>query len=79
MILSLILSIKYVREYVYNWLYIMVNFKQTRTINFIDCMCNAGVYANKVLGTPVEILKIKIKNILQIVKFKNYYWIEKLL
>lgn len=54
-------KIKYVREYVYNWLYIMVNFKQVHTINFIDCMCNAGVYANKVLGTPVEVLKLFIE------------------
>lgn len=54
-------KIKYIKEYVENWLRIMVNNKQTSTINFIDCMCNAGIYVNKVLGTPTEVLKLFIE------------------
>lgn len=47
---------KYVIEYVKNWLRVACNSKITKNVNFIDCMCNAGIYLNKVLGTPTEVL-----------------------
>ena len=49
---------KYVIEYVKGWLRVACNRRATRNINFIDCMCNAGIYLNGVLGTPTEVLII---------------------
>ena len=53
-------KIKYVKKYVENWLYVVTNFDNIKNINFIDCMCNAGIYKNGVLGTPVEVLLLFI-------------------
>lgn len=53
-------KIKYVKKYVENWLYVVTNFDNVKNINFIDCMCNAGIYKNGVLGTPVEVLLLFI-------------------
>lgn len=52
------MKIKYVREYVKRWLYTACNYTETKKINFIDCMCNAGIYQENILGTPTEILII---------------------
>lgn len=54
-------KIKYVKKYVEYWLYVVANFNQVKNINFIDCMCNAGIYKNGVLGTPIEVLILFIK------------------
>lgn len=53
-------KIKYVKKYVENWLYVVANFDNIKNINFIDCMCNAGIYKNGVLGTPIEVLLLFI-------------------
>lgn len=54
-------KIKYVKKYVEYWLYVTSNFEHVKNINFIDCMCNAGIYKNGVLGTPIEVLSLFIK------------------
>lgn len=54
-------KIKYVKKYVEYWLYVVANFDHVKNINFIDCMCNAGIYKNGVLGTPIEVLILFIK------------------
>lgn len=54
-------KIKYVKKYVEYWLYVVANFDNVKNINFIDCMCNAGIYKNGVLGTPIEVLILFIK------------------
>jgi len=55
-------KIKYISAYVEEWLYVQLNNNKVKNINFIDCMCNAGVYKNEQLGTPIEVLKLFIKN-----------------
>ena len=37
-------KIKYVSKYIEKWLYVVTNIDQVHNINFVDCMCNAGVY-----------------------------------
>lgn len=37
-------KIQYIREYVLYWLKVSVNRDNIENINFIDCMCNAGIY-----------------------------------
>ena len=37
-------KIDYISDYVYNWSLVGVNFPECTQINFIDCMCNAGIY-----------------------------------
>ena len=54
-------KIKYVTKYVEYWLYVVANFNKVKKINFIDCMCNAEIYKNGVLGTPIEVLIMFIK------------------
>ena len=49
-------KIKYIKAYVKLWLEVAINYRNTKNINFIDCMCNAGIYKNDVLGTPTEVL-----------------------
>lgn len=49
-------KIKYIVEYVKLWLIISSERKNITTINFIDCMCNAGIYKNGNLGTSIEVL-----------------------
>ena len=50
-------KINYVSAYVKEWLYVLANRKNATTVNFIDCMCNAGIYADGELGTPVKSLE----------------------
>ncbi len=50
-------KIDYVCEYVKEWLYVSCN-SENENLNFIDCMSNAGVYADGDLCTAVEVLKI---------------------
>lgn len=49
-------KIKYIKAYVKLWLEVAINYNKTKNINFIDCMCNAGIYENDVLGTSTEVL-----------------------
>lgn len=51
-------KIKYVVEYVKRWLIVAVNRNNISDINFVDCMCNAGIYLDGDLGTSVEIFKL---------------------
>lgn len=53
-------KIKYVKSYVENWLRVLCNAKYTEGINFIDCMCNAGVYKDGDFCTSIEVLKLFI-------------------
>lgn len=51
-------KVKYVSTYVSEWLKVAINYPATKNINFIDCMCNAGIYREGQLGTTTEVLKI---------------------
>ena len=55
-------KIKYVSNYVKNWLYVLANADFAEGINFIDCMCNAGVYLDGDLCTSMEVLKLFIES-----------------
>ena len=49
-------KIKYIVEYIRLWLIISSERENIKNINFIDCMCNAGIYSDGDLGTSMEIL-----------------------
>ena len=51
-------KIKYVTRYVRQWALIEVNRKEIQQINFIDCMCNAGVYKDGDACTALEVVQI---------------------
>lgn len=51
-------KIKYISSYVSKWLFVMANRKDIKTINFIDSMCNAGVYKDGEIGTPIKVLEL---------------------
>lgn len=53
-------KIKYIREYAVRWAFVSANRSDVNKINFIDCMCNAGVYQDGDLCTSVEVLKVFI-------------------
>lgn len=50
-------KIQYVSEYAKNWAYVSSNNMSTN-INFIDCMCNAGIYKDGDFCSAIEVLKI---------------------
>ena len=49
-------KIKYVSEYVRIWTIISAERHEVKDINFIDCMCNAGIYADGDCCTAIEVL-----------------------
>lgn len=51
-------KIKYVSKYVENWLYVVTNTPEVKNINFVDCMCNAGVYTDGEIGTSMKVLEL---------------------
>lgn len=51
-------KIKYVRRYVMQWALVEVNRKEIQQINFIDCMCNAGVYKDGDACTALEVIGV---------------------
>ena len=51
-------KIKYIKNYVTNWLYVLGNASFTTSISFIDCMCNAGIYKDGDFCTSIEVLKL---------------------
>jgi three-Cys-motif partner protein len=55
-------KIQYIREYVRLWLLISENRGDLKNINFIDCMCNAGIYSDGDLSTAMEVLELFIIN-----------------
>lgn len=54
-------KIEYVSKYVENYLYVVTRYKNIKNINFIDCMCNAGIYKDGKDGTPISVLRILSK------------------
>lgn len=64
-------KIKYVTSYVKNWLRVMSNAKYTQNLNFIDCMCNAGIYKDGDFCTAVCVLKM-FKDFAESFPNKNY-------
>lgn len=55
-------KIKYVTKYVDNWLRVLSNAKFCSNLNFIDSMCNAGIYSDGDFCTAFKVLEL----------FKNY-------
>ena len=51
-------KIEYVSEYVRLWALVMLERDDIHTLNFVDCMCNAGVYHDGDCCTAVEVLQI---------------------
>ena len=51
-------KIEYVTKYVENWLYVVTNVDQNKNINFVDCMCNAGIYTDGEKGTAIKVLEL---------------------
>lgn len=51
-------KIKYVQEYAKLWTIISAQRDNIKKINFIDCMCNAGIYKDGDLGTSMEVLHL---------------------
>lgn len=51
-------KIEYVSKYVEKWLCIMSNVDEVKIINFIDCMCNAGIYTDGGKGTAIKVLEL---------------------
>lgn len=52
------MKIEYITNYVESWLYVCVNRPNINNINFIDCMCNAGIYEDGDLGTCLRVLQL---------------------
>ena len=50
-------KIKYVSEYVREWLYVASNM-DIKNVLFIDAMANAGIYKDGTIGTSIEILML---------------------
>lgn len=51
-------KIEYVRSYVERWLFVWIKQRSTKSVTFIDAMCNAGIYADGGLGTAAEVAKL---------------------
>lgn len=64
-------KIRYVSEYIRLWAIISAERADVEDINFIDCMCNAGVYADGDCCTAIEVLKIFIE-VAERHKYKNF-------
>jgi three-Cys-motif partner protein len=53
-------KIKYVVEYIKRWILVSVNREMVTNVNFVDCMCNAGIYEDGDLCTAMEVLSLFI-------------------
>ena len=51
-------KIQYITKYVEKWLYVVCNVAENKNINFVDCMCNAGLYSDGDLGTGMRVLEL---------------------
>lgn len=49
-------KIKYIIEYIKLWLLVNINRPNITDLNFVDCMCNAGIYQDGDFCTSMEIL-----------------------
>ena len=54
-------KIKYVSEYIRLWAIISAERVDVKDINFIDCMCNAGIYMDGDCCTAMEVLNVFIE------------------
>lgn len=54
-------KIKYVTRYIQLWLFVNSNRSKITDLNFIDCMCNAGIYQDGDLCTAAEVLTLFIE------------------
>lgn len=55
-------KIEYIINYVDNWTYINENNPTCSIINFVDCMCNAGIYNDCTLSTGMRVLQIFVSH-----------------
>lgn len=53
-------KIKYVVEYIERWMLVSTNRQEVTDVNFVDCMCNAGIYKDGDLCTAMEVLSLFI-------------------
>ena len=51
-------KIKYITNYVKNWLIVLSNTKFCTNLNFIDCMSNAGIYLDGEYSTAMNVLEL---------------------
>ena len=51
-------KIRYVVRYVKQWAIIEAERPKINQINFVDCMCNAGVYKDGDFCTALEVIKV---------------------
>lgn len=51
-------KIRYIIEYIKRWLQVNIHRQEIKDINFVDCMCNAGIYQDGDLCTSMEVLKL---------------------
>ena len=51
-------KIDFIAAYIEKWLFVTTNSPQFDKLVFIDCMCNAGVYADDDFGTPIRVLRL---------------------
>ena len=65
-------KIEYVSEYVWLWALVMLERNDIHTLNFVDCMCNAGVYHDGDCCTAVEVLQI-FSSLAEKYPRKNFY------
>lgn len=49
-------KIKYIVEYITRWLLVNAQRTEVTNLNFVDCMCNAGIYQDGDLCTSMEVL-----------------------
>lgn len=54
-------KIEYVTKYVEEWIRVGCESKRIKALNFVDCMCNAGVYLDGELGTASRVLELFIE------------------
>lgn len=51
-------KIEYIVKYVEKWLLVQCNVPENKNINFIDSMCNAGIYRDGDKGTAIKVLEL---------------------
>ena len=64
-------KIKYITNYVKNWLIVLSNTKFCTNLNFIDCMSNAGIYLDGEYSTAMNVLELFV-NFAKKFPNKNY-------
>lgn len=67
-------KIEYVKKYVELWALVMLERDEIDTINFFDCMCNAGIYKDGDYCTAIEVLLIFYELCDKYPQKKCYVW-----